>query len=83
MIYVYLLETKIGDILQIRHYSNWWLHYTKNIIIHIGNHEVSNFTTDGCVSNVYDVDVILYTSTATSEVLQLKLQRCVDTLYQW
>ena len=45
--------------------------------------DVSNFTTDGCVLNMYADDVIIYTSAATSDDLQLKLQRCVDNIYQW
>ena len=44
---------------------------------------MSNFTTDGCVLNMYADDVIIYTSAATSDDLQLKLQRCVDNIYQW
>ena len=43
---------------------------------------MSNFTTDGCVLNMYADDVIIYTSAATSNELQLKLQRCVDNVYQ-
>ena len=42
---------------------------------------MSNFTTDGCVLNMYADDVIIYTSAATSDDLQLKLQRCVDNIY--
>ena len=45
--------------------------------------DVSNLTTDGCVLNMYASDVIIYTSAATSDDLQLKLQRCVDNIYQW
>ena len=45
--------------------------------------DVSNFTTDGCVLNMYAGDVIIYTSAATSDDLQLKLQWCVDYIYQW
>ena len=44
---------------------------------------MSNFTTDGCVLNMYADDVIICTSAATSDDLQLKLQRCVDNIYQW
>ena len=43
--------------------------------------DVSNLTTDGCVLNMYADDVIIYTSAATSDDLQLKLQRCVDNQY--
>ena len=45
--------------------------------------DVSNFTTVGCVLNMYAADVIIYTSAATSDDLQLKLQRCVDNIYHW
>ena len=45
--------------------------------------DVSNFTTDGCVLNMYADDVIIYTSAAISDDLQLKLQRCVDDIDQW
>ena len=44
---------------------------------------MSNFTTDGCVLSMYADDVVIYTSAATSDYLQLKLQRCVDNIYQW
>ena len=33
--------------------------------------------------HVYADDVIIHTSAATSDDLQLKLQRCVDNIYQW
>ena len=45
--------------------------------------DVSNFTTDGCVLNMYADDIIIYTSAATNDDLQLKLQRCVDNIYHW
>ena len=45
--------------------------------------DVFNFTTDGCVLNMYADDVIIYTSTSTSGEQQQKLQRCVDHIYQW
>ena len=45
--------------------------------------DVSNFTTVGCVLNMYADDVIIYTSAATSDDLQLKLQRFVDNIYHW
>ena len=45
--------------------------------------DVSNFTTDGCVLNMDADDVIIYTSAATSDDLQLKLQRYVDSIYHW
>ena len=36
--------------------------------------DVSNFTTDGCVINMYADDVIIYTPAATNNDQQLKLQ---------
>ena len=44
---------------------------------------MSNFTIDGCVLNMYAADEIIYTSAATSDDLQLQLQRCVDNIYHW
>ena len=38
--------------------------------------DVSNFTTEGCVLNMYADDVIIYTSAPTSDELQEKLQLC-------
>ena len=35
--------------------------------------DLSNLTTDGCVLNMYTDDVIIHTSAATSDDLQLKL----------
>ena len=35
--------------------------------------DVSNFTTEGCVLNMYADDVIIYTSAPTSDELQKKL----------
>ena len=45
--------------------------------------DVSNFTTEGCALNMYADDVIIYTSAATSDELQMKLQLCVDNVHQW
>ena len=45
--------------------------------------DVSNFTTEGCVLNMYADDVIIYTSATTSDELQMKLQLCVDNVHQW
>ena len=45
--------------------------------------DVSNFTTEGCVLNMYADDVIIFTSAATSDELQMKLQLCVDNVHQW
>ena len=42
--------------------------------------DVSNFTTEGCTLNMYADDVIIYTSAATSDELQMKLQLCVDNV---
>ena len=44
---------------------------------------VSNFTTEGCVLNMYTGDVIIYTSAPTSDELQKKLQLCVDHVHHW
>ena len=43
---------------------------------------MSNLTTDGCVLNIYAGDVLIYTSVATSEGLQLELHRWVDNIYK-
>ena len=45
--------------------------------------DVSNFTTEECVLNMYADDVIIYTSAATSDELQMELQLCVDNVHQW
>ena len=45
--------------------------------------DVSKFTTDRCVLNMYADDVIVYKFGATSDDLQLKLQRRVDNIYHW
>ena len=45
--------------------------------------DVSNFTTEGWVLNMYADDVIIYTSATTSDELQMKLQLCVDNVHQW
>ena len=45
--------------------------------------DVSNFTTEGCVLDMYADDVIIYTSATTSDELQLKLQLCVDNVHLW
>ena len=44
---------------------------------------VSNFTTEGCVLNMYRDDVINYTSAPTSDELQNKLQLYVDNVHHW
>ena len=43
--------------------------------------DASNFTTEGRVLNMYADDVIIYTSAATSDELQKKLQLCVDNVH--
>ena len=45
--------------------------------------DVSNFTTEGCVLNMYAGDVIIYTSAPTSDEIQKKLQLCVDNVHHW
>ena len=45
--------------------------------------DASNFTTEGCVLNMYADDVIIYTSAPTSDELQKKLQLCVDNVHHW
>ena len=45
--------------------------------------DVSNFTTEEGVLNMYADDVIIYTSAATSDELQIKLHLCVDNVHQW
>ena len=45
--------------------------------------DVSNFTTEGYVLNMYADDVIIYTSAATGDELQMKLQLCIDNVHQW
>ena len=45
--------------------------------------DVSNLTSDGCVLNMYADDVIIHTSAATSDDLQLKFQQCVNNIYHW
>ena len=45
--------------------------------------DVSNFTTEGCVLNMYAGDVIIYTSAATSHELQQKLQLCAHNVHHW
>ena len=44
---------------------------------------VSNFTTEGCVLNMYADDVIIYTSATASDELHKKLQLCVDNVHHW
>ena len=45
--------------------------------------DISNFTTEGCVLNMYADDVIIYTPAPTSDELQNKLQLCVDNVHHW
>ena len=45
--------------------------------------DVSKFTTEGCVLNMYACYVIIYTLAATSDELQIKFQLCVDNVHQW
>ena len=44
-------------------------------------YDVSNFTTEGCVLNMYADDVIIYTSAANSDELQMQLQLRVDNVH--
>ena len=45
--------------------------------------DVSNFTTEGCVLNMYADDVIIYTSASTIDEIQNKLQICVNNIQKW
>ena len=45
--------------------------------------DISNFTTEGCVLNMYADDVIIYTSANTIEELKSKLQNCVNSITCW
>ena len=45
--------------------------------------DISNFAVEGCVSNMYAADVIIYTSTMSTHELECKLQSCIDSISNW
>ena len=45
--------------------------------------DISNFTVEGCVLNMYADDVIIYTSAMSRDELERKLQCCIDSISEW
>ena len=45
--------------------------------------DISNFTVEGCVLNMYADDVIIYTSAVSTHELEHKLQSCIDNISKW
>ena len=45
--------------------------------------DISNFAVEGCVLNMYDDDVIIYTSAMSTHGLKCKLQSCIDSISNW
>ena len=45
--------------------------------------DVSNFTVEGCVLNMYADDVIIYTSATSKDELEYRLQVCIDNIFNW
>ena len=43
----------------------------------------SNFTTDGCVTNLFADDVIIYASGDSVNEVRLKLQNCLNNISAW
>ena len=45
--------------------------------------DISNFTTDDCSLNLFADDSISYVAAHNISELQMKLQKCVDSISQW
>ena len=45
--------------------------------------DISNFTVEGCVLNMYADDVIIYTSGTSKDELEYRLQVCIDNISNW
>ena len=45
--------------------------------------DISNFTTDGCVTNLFADDAMIYTSGDSVSEVQLKLQSCLINISKW
>ena len=45
--------------------------------------DISNFTTDDCSLNLFADDIISYVAAHSISELQMKLQKCVDSISQW
>ena len=45
--------------------------------------DVANFSTYGCVTNLYADDTIIYTSGSTIEEVKSRLQSCLDSICNW
>ena len=45
--------------------------------------DISNFAVEGCVSNMYADDVIIYTSAISTHELECNLQSCIDSISNW
>ena len=45
--------------------------------------DISNFTVEGCVLNMYADDVIIHTSATSKDALEYRLQVCIDNISNW
>ena len=45
--------------------------------------DISNFTLEGCVLNMYADDVIIYVSADNVELLKHKLETCMNSVTRW
>ena len=45
--------------------------------------DISNFTVEGCLLNMYADDVIIYTSVTSEDELECRLQVCIDNISNW
>ena len=45
--------------------------------------DISNFTTDGCVTNLFADDAMIYASGDSVSEVQLKLQSCLLNISKW
>ena len=45
--------------------------------------DISNFTVEGCVLNMYADDVTIYTSAISKDELEYRLQVCIDNISNW
>ena len=52
-------------------------------LFHLFINDISNFTTDGCVTNLFADDAMIYASRDNVSEVQQKLQNCLSNIGKW
>ena len=61
----------------------WFTKRILSILFLLFINDISNFTLEGCVLNMFADDVIIYASADNVELLKHKLETCMDSISRW